>query len=92
MSAVIGKAVAHTQLQLCCSPSISAAIKVALISPSRESAVLPQEKQLRMRGEIERALTETPVTGQGRKLAAQNWHSLSMMEQTHRRPPCSQKE
>ena len=73
MSAVIGKAVAHTWLRLYCSPSIFAVIKVALISPSRESAVYPQEKQLKVRGEIERALTETPVTEQGRKQpAAQN--------------------
>lgn len=65
VSAAIGKAIAHTWLPLYCSSSIFAVIKIALSSPSRESAVLSQEKQCRVRGEIEHALTETPVTGQG---------------------------
>lgn len=86
--------VAHTRLRLYCSPSIFAVIKLALISLSRESAVHPQKKQLRvMGGEIEDVLAETPVTGQGKKQpAAQNWHWLSTMEQTHRRPPCPPEE
>lgn len=93
MSAVIGRAGAHTPLRLYCSPSILAVIKVVLISPSRESAVQPQEKQLKVRGKVRYALTEAPLIGQVRKqLAAQNWHWLGAMEQTQRTLLCLQKE
>lgn len=93
MSAVIGRAVAHTLLLLYCSPSILAVIEVALTSPSRESAAYPQEKQLRVMGEIGCALTEAPVIWQGRKqLVAQKWHWISMMEHTQRTLLCLQKE
>lgn len=67
MSAVIRKAVAHMQRWLYCSHSIFAVIKVELISPSRESAVHPQEKQCGVRWEIKCALPEILVTGQEKK-------------------------